>query len=406
MSEAAPAATSGSMTFLVMLARALAAAGTPAHRLEDTLAACARKLGVNGQFFATPTGVFASMEFGGEMRTYMIRVEAGEAALERLVLLDSVVGDVIAGRASGEEALCRVMEVASRPPRYGPGLVLASFGLSSAVTARFFGGGWREMTAAWAAGLAVGGLVLLAARVPRLARLTEFLAAVAVAVIAGAIAVVLQPLDTGIVTLTGLIVLLPGLSLTVGLNELAVKHVVAGSARLVYALAILFALGFGVAIGKGTAESVFGAASGVPVPLPEWTILLALAVVPFPLTVLFGARPRDVGVIAGSVAIAFASARYGSVLLGPELGACMGAMLVGLAGNAYARAARHPAAVPVLPGILLLVPGTIGLRSVSSFFEQNAVMGAQGAFNMLVIAMGIAVGLLLANVLVPPERTL
>ncbi len=84
----------------------------------------------------------------------------------------------------------------------------------------------------------------------------------------------------------------------------------------------------------------------------------------------------------------------------------MGAMLVGLAGNAYARAARHPAAVPVLPGILLLVPGTIGLRSVSSFFEQNALMGAQGAFNMLVIAMGIAVGLLLANVLVPPERTL
>jgi uncharacterized membrane protein YjjB (DUF3815 family) len=185
-----------------------------------------------------------------------------------------------------------------------------------------------------------------------------------------------------------------------------VRHVVSGSARLVYALAILFALGFGVAIGKGTAESVFGAASAAALPLPEWTILVALAVIPFPLTVLFGARPKDVGVIAGSVAIAFASARYGSVLLGPELGACMGAMLVGLAGNAYARAARHPAAVPVLPGILLLVPGTIGLRSVSSFFEQNAVLGAQGAFNMLVIAMGIAVGLLLANVLVPPERTL
>lgn len=118
------------------------------------------------------------------------------------------------------------------------------------------------------------------------------------------------------------------------------------------------------------------------------------------------ARPRDIGWIVGAGSMAFYGARLGSFVLGPELGVCLGAFLVGVASNALARSRDTPGAITMVPGIMLQVPGSIGFRSVQAFIEDDTVAGVDTAFALAIMAIGLVAGLLLANVALPARRAL
>ena len=74
--------------------------------------------------------------------------------------------------------------------------------------------------------------------------------------------------------------------------------------------------------------------------------------------------------------------------------------------NAYARLKDRPATVPLLPGLLVLVPGAIGYRALSAFADQNALSGVASVYEMLLVGAALVGGTLTANVVVPPRRVL
>ena len=80
------------------------------------------------------------------------------------------------------------------------------------------------------------------------------------------------------------------------------------------------------------------------------------------------------------------------------------AMRVGMASNLYERLLERPAIVPLVPGVLLLVPGSIGFRSLTLLLEQQVVVGIDAAFTMLLTAMSLVAGLLLADIILPPRQ--
>jgi uncharacterized membrane protein YjjB (DUF3815 family) len=80
--------------------------------------------------------------------------------------------------------------------------------------------------------------------------------------------------------------------------------------------------------------------------------------------------------------------------------------VIGLAGNLYARWLDRPALVATMPGILLLVPGSLGYRSLTAFIEQEGLAGLEFAFGTVLIAISIVGGLLVSNLLAPPRRSL
>ena len=57
-----------------------------------------------------------------------------------------------------------------------------------------------------------------------------------------------------------------------------------------------------------------------------------------------------------------------------------------------------------VPGILLLVPGSVGFRSLTSLLERQAVTGIETAFSMILTAMALVAGLLMAGVIAPETR--
>jgi len=78
---------------------------------------------------------------------------------------------------------------------------------------------------------------------------------------------------------------------------------------------------------------------------------------------------------------------------------------VGSASNIFSRLLDRPSQVLVVPGILLLVPGSIGYRSLNAMMEREVVSGIETAFSMLVIAVSLVAGLLMSNA-VTPRRSL
>lgn len=392
--------------FVLRLGRALHAYGYAAHRLEESLGAVAQRIGLEAQFFSTPTAISVAFGPQDDQRTFLIRVEPGEQDLGKLAQVDRVILDVLAGRLTPGEGSRRVEAIVAAPGRYGHLVSALAFGLASAGAARFLGGGPVEIAIAGLIGLVSGLLAVGVTFVPSTGRIFEVTAAFAAAALSGVASVWIAPHSVFIATLAGLIVLIPGFTLTIALTELATRHLASGTARLAAATMLFLGIIFGVALGSKVGTLLAGAPVIVePVPLPLWTELAALAVVPIAFAILLRAEPRDWIWVTLAGWLAFAGARLGGMQLGPELGTFVGALVVGVASNLYALWMDRPSQIPLAPGVLLLVPGSIGFRSLASLLDRQVIGGVEAAFAMGLTATALVAGLLLGNILVPRRKS-
>jgi uncharacterized membrane protein YjjB (DUF3815 family) len=118
------------------------------------------------------------------------------------------------------------------------------------------------------------------------------------------------------------------------------------------------------------------------VPISQWPIIFVVAIGGF--------------LISSSVGSAVSA----------ETGSFCGALFVGCAGNLYARLRNRPAMTAQTPGLLILVPGSIGYRSLTAMLESQTLEGIALAFSMILIAGSLVGGLLTANLILPPKRIL
>lgn len=394
------------------LGRALHAYGSSAHRLENALDQVSKRLGLSGEFFCTPTAIFASFQPADRTsaeppRTVLLRVEPGEVNLEKLSALDEVLGRLMRGQVPPRQAVKEVDAIVEAPLRFGRLSTFLAFALASGGAARFFGGGPKEWMAAALVGLLIGLLAWISELLPNGTRLYETSAGLLASFTAATAAVLYAPLSFSVVTVAALIVLVPGLTLTLAMTELASRNLVSGSARLAGSMLVFMTMGVGFAVGSRLSRTVFGPPpEWIATPQPYWSELLALAITAGALVVLFRAHPRDFGWICLGSAVALAGSRIGTDWLGSELGALVGAASLGVVSNAVGRLRDRPSAITQMPGLMLLVPGSLGFRSVTALVAQDTLSGVQTAFAVALVAIALVTGLLLANVLIPPRRML
>jgi len=397
------------VAFLIELGGALHRAGVPAHRLEDLVSRVAARLGVDVRTFSTPTSLFLSWDAPEQAKTAFIRVEPGNIDLGRLSEIDQLSGDVIDGTLTPEDAHRKLEALHARPDPYPAPIVALAFVLASATGARLFGGGLHEVLAAATIGLVSAFLSALAGPLPALGRILEGVAAAAAAFVA-ALAARLYPLSAEVTLLAGLYVFLPGLTFTTAINELATKNLISGTARLSGALVTLFQLSVGVAFGTRAAGffeharlPTFGQVS---VPLGRSSMAAAIVLGSMALLVLFRARRRDAAFVMGAAALAYVSAKSGTNWLGPQLGAFVGATVLGAASNLVARVFDRAAVITIVPGLMMLVPGSVGFRSLDSLLAGDVTNGVERAFAMAFTGFALVAGLLVANAVVPSRRSL
>ncbi len=393
---------SQAVRFSLAMAKALHSYGLPTHRLEQAMADVHCNLGIDGQYFAAPSSIIASFGREEQSRTYIMEPGGADQNLEKLEQAFELALQVGHGQVDVGNGQKRLEALIAAPDRYGFWLTLVCFVISSCGAARLFGGGWREILVSGLAGLQVALVIMVLGRIQGFQRITPPLAAVVAMTLAQLALWVLGPYSVYISTVTGLIVLLPGLSLTVGLTELATGHPISGTARVANAVVAFLMIGFGIALGGQVGHLLpEGLGAGQPVPLPSWTAWPALALVPLTFVVLFKAHPRDTLYVVVACLLAFFSARYGSNLLGPEMGTFLAAFALTASANAFARLTDRPASIMLVPGVMLLVPGSVGYKSLSSMLAQNTVSGVESAFSMVLLAVALVSGILFAGGLVP-----
>lgn len=404
----APFRLSPKLAFILELGRCLQMFGAPAHRLEEALTRVCRRLGMEGQFFCVPTGFFAFIgEKGHRQRTYLERTEPGATSLEKLSDVYEVAREVALGRLESEAAHERLREVTGRAPRFGSGLVMACSGLASGTAARFFGGGWLDLILATALGVCAGAVAILASRVRGVKGFSAAIGAMVVSFASAALAATLLPMTPTVLTLAGLFIYLPGLGLVISMNELATGNLVSGTARFSGTMMVFLQLAFGVALGQHLALRWFHAQPHLPTSLPgAWTLVPAVGLAALSYLVLFQARWRDYGWILGACVLAFAGSRLGALMLGAEFGVGMGALMLGIGSNLFSRRYDRPSLTTLLPGLMLLVPGSWGFRSLGFFFQDQALMGIDTAVRMVLLATALLAGLMMANAMVRPRMVL
>jgi uncharacterized membrane protein YjjB (DUF3815 family) len=185
-----------------------------------------------------------------------------------------------------------------------------------------------------------------------------------------------------------------------------------GTARFAGALMILMKLTFGTV----AAMQIVGllgwvpqeAAAQPPALLPS---LAALGVAAYAFAVLFQASARDYPLVMAAVLLGYGLTRVGGELLGLASdnfagGAFFASMGVAAISNVYGRWRNRPGALIRVPGIILLVPGSVGFRSLNFVMERDVWLGLDTAFVLLSALIAIVAGLLFGNLIVPSRRNI
>jgi len=385
------------VAFVLELGRALQTFGVSAATLETALGRVADHLGLEGALYATPTGFLASLrKEGHHSKTYLQRIEAGESNLEKLAEAEGLVDLVLQGEVDVAGARARLAALKARPNRYGATRVIGAFGLSGLGVARCFEGGWREMLLGALLGLLVGLAVTSLQRRHNLNRLTPLLGGLVSAAGAALLAGLLSPASQAILILCGIIVLVPGLGLLVSMQELGTGNLVSGTARLAGTGLVFVLLAFGVGLGQRMVGTLQPPPMD-PVPLPAWTLVPALALTALSFLVVFQGRMEDYGWTLAATVLGWGAARIGTQMLGPEAGAGLAALVLGSACNLWARRTRRPGATLLLPSLMLILPGSLGFRSLTLMLHQQPLEGLQAGFQAMVVTIALMLGLLLAN---------
>lgn len=398
--------------FLIRLAKTLHQCGTPAYQLEAHLIKISDALELGGSFLISPTAITCIFWPKGDRENqeynYVTRMQPGDLDLGLLARTDELVEELCTGKRDLDDALIRLEEITHKPHPYPQWMIFIAFGLASAAFSMLMGTSWADVIASCLLGFGIYGLVFWAEKSQRILSALEPLAALGAAFFASAMSFIEPSINMPLVVLASIIVFIPGLALTVGLSELAARDLVSGTARVMDAIMVLFKLYFGAFLGFAIAEVAWGSVvQQEALPLPAWSGWLAVLVLSFCLMVMFKIRLKDApwGVVAGF--LAHGTGIIASAFFGIALGTFFAALLLGIYANVYARWLKAPAAIVLLQGIVVLVPGSklyMGLNTVIA--GQEILHIEQIGSQSFLILMSLVAGLIFANIFVDPRRSL
>jgi uncharacterized membrane protein YjjP (DUF1212 family) len=344
--------------------------------------------------FVLPTLVLVEDPSSPADRTSIFPATGAALRLDQTGDLERLVTKAASTRMPPPDVVAELDRIRSTAPRFGivvtiigHAILTVGFGLVLNPTA-------AALPVYLVLGLIVGTIVVLCSRLATLALILPVVTSFTVTLLTGLFIAPLVGDDTIRLVAPALVSFLPGLTLTLAAVELTNAQVVAGASRMVYGIAQLGLLSFGVF----AAVSVMGshAASGSPAQLGAWAPWVGVVLTAVGYT-LFSVAPRGAfGWILFALAVAYGAQTIGSVLVGAELSGFVGAVVV-IPVVYLVRRLRWapPAAVMLTCAYWLLVPGALGFIGLS-----EVTAGAEGAANTIVqtfvslvaIAIGMVVG--------------
>ena len=387
---------------LAYLSAAAVAGGQPVHEVEADTRRIARRLGHrNMQISASPTGVVLALDSGAPATFESIN---GPLRLDQSAEVAAIRAGVLTGAIRPAEALARLSRLRATPHRYPRGgLEIGMLCVASGI-ALILQPLWSSVLFAALAGQVTAQFIRFSGRWRSLATLTPFLVAFLIALAAFAAAQagwIVGPLRS---LLPPIAVLLPGALVVTGLSELAAGAMTAGTSRLAYGSAQLLLFALGVA-GAAWLLRVPSEALGNQVVdgIGPWSPFAGVLLLTVGISLMESVPPRLVPWVALILSLTLTFQVWGQSLVGaPWFGALLGSTAAS-AGAALVEIYRPalPRLVVFLPSFWLLVPGSLGLVSVTQLgLEPSLAVETtlQAASVVSAIALGLFIGTSAARV--------
>ena len=397
--------------FILKLGKMLHKYGSPSFRLEAYLIEIATHFGLHASFNSTPTtlSIVLWSDHHEEEYNHSARMQPGDLDMNSLSRTDELAYELLSGDISLAEANMRLDKINIMPSPYGKSLTGIAFGLSTSAFAMLMGAGWSEIIYSGLLGLMVYFWTLWAFSSKRVSLMLEPLASFSVGFVACAINHYSSSgFNIWLIILSSLIILVPGLSLTMGLAELSSRNMVSGTARIMDATMQLFKLYFGAFLGVSLGYQLFGQQElAMAVTLPIWVNWLGVLLLSIGLVAIFRTRIKHVPWAMTSTFIAYATSTWSSGYLENGLGAFVGAFALGVFANLFSRIVNAPSTIVAMHGLIVLVPGSKTYIGLNSFISgQDIIKTDHIGQETFLILMSLVAGLIFANVVMPTRKSL
>jgi uncharacterized membrane protein YjjP (DUF1212 family)/uncharacterized membrane protein YjjB (DUF3815 family) len=386
--------------FLVVLGEAMIDTTAPVSQVQDSLE---RVAAVNGipdvEVVALPTALLVSDPSSARRGTAAVSTGSRTLRLDQIQGALEVVRAAEAGEVGPADGTAALAAALNAPPTYPAWQRTLGYVMSAAGLSLVLGGTMTDLLVAAVLGLGVAAFQTLTERWgPAYQAIVVLLSSFAVATVVFALSrtglhvTLLAPLVSPLVTF------LPGAVLTTAAIDLATRQMIAGSARLAAGVMSLVLLAMGIV---GAANLVGVAASQITGSDPAlgwvgpWIGVLVYGV---GVTWKHCARRTAVPWILLVLVVAYAGQLVGGALLGSQLSAFVGALVMTPVALAVAeRPTGPPTMVSFLPGFWLLVPGALSLVGVTSFLGDSLDEGLAAVVTagttMVTISLGVLAGL-------------
>lgn len=396
--------------FVIKLGTAVHGYGPSAARLESYLTRVTDILGYNGVFRSTPSEITFAFSKRDQQwqRTHIAPVPVGGYNMAKLAYVGELVEELVSGKRTLVEASDRLDEIDTMPSPWGVLTYALSFVLVGVGFAGSIQGNLWDVVISGILSLAVYIIVVISDKVGgRFADALPFVSAYFAGICAAGIKIFLPEINHTLVTLSAIVILIPGFMVSAGIIEIVENHVVAGSARLVGGLVYLIKQFTGAWLGIASVEIIWAledGAIGSSNPGNETWIYIAFLFLG--LCFAYQTLLRDFIWVLISCAFSYAAVIISSNLLSGDLGTLFGATAAGIFANLWVRGTGRPTSIVLIPAITVLVSGSIGFRGLMVAAVGQTDQGGDQFMQMFIVALAISAGLLVSNTILRPKITL
>ena len=404
--EQAPVEELELLDCLRKIGKGLIASGVSVGVVENTLTEIAIRYGMECEIVALPNVIMIQLGHSSRGRVDFAVQRLTTLQLDQASELAEIIDQVKNKSIPLPEASRQMDRSLAKKPRFSSLIVILGYFLSGIGLTLLFRPDPRSMLVTGFMGLLVGLMVWGFEKQPRFNLLLPVIVSLVVSTLIFSLTRLGFIYGPANLLVAPLVTFLPGGLLTTGMIELASTHILSGSARLIYGIAVLALLFVGISAGYNLTN------------LPSYQVYSYEAVsfawwAPFLGTLLFGlgtfvrlsGANRDLLWMLVVLYIAMLAQSFGEVYFTSYIGAFLGATMMALSSELIGRSPRRtPAVVSQVLAFWFLVPGSRGLLSVTSLLTDNFQSAAIGLGEMIMLILAITLGVLLGTLLISPQK--
>lgn len=399
--------------FLIKLAYSYFRCGAPSNRVENNLTRCSEKMGIYASYICLPSSItitFGAPEILGSV-TKFIKINDFTYDCGRMYQIDRLI-DKITHRSDYTlyQASEKLEKIIKRPPYFNDITNIFCGAVNAFIAAGlFFNGGWIDMSISFFLGLFLRLLKHYTYKFNNFSDyLSDFLCAILASFVATIFSSYLRNTCYSAITLSSAIFLLPGLSLTIAVVEIESNCFTSGAIRLINSCLIAFKVGFAIAIGSSLAFWIQDKPSmtdlcknGVH---QQWNLLF-FPIISVTYNISLDAKLNQWSGMTLTSILGYIIPFLCRIFRIPSgMIPFIASFFIVTASNLISRFSSIPGVVFVFSGILFLVPGSISIKSIMNFFSEDLVAGIEIGFSMIIVALSITFGTILANIFIAPKK--